>query len=98
MEEYKKKIRIYFSKKAKIIEYAVGDLVLQDTKASDPTNTGKLQPNWEGPYTIKEELCLGTYKLSYLDDTEVPKLGMGSVSGNFISKIIKVHAPEPPLK
>lgn len=64
VEEYKEKTRIYFGKKANIREYAVGDLVLRDTKASNPTNTEKLQPNWEGPYKIKEVLRPGTYKLS----------------------------------
>lgn len=72
MEEYKEKTRLYFGKKAKIREYAVGDLVLQDTQASDPTNTEKLQPNWESSYNIKEVLHPGTYKLSYLNGTEVP--------------------------
>lgn len=42
MEEYKEKTKIYSGKKAKIREYAVGDLVLRDTEASNPTNIGKL--------------------------------------------------------
>lgn len=42
MEEYKENTKIYFDKKAKVREYAIGDLVLQNTEASDPTNTGKL--------------------------------------------------------
>ncbi|XP_074336111.1 uncharacterized protein LOC141673275 [Apium graveolens] len=45
MESYKEKTKLYFAKKAKIREYVVGDLVLRDTEASDPTNQGKLQPN-----------------------------------------------------
>ncbi|XP_074360521.1 uncharacterized protein LOC141700724 [Apium graveolens] len=49
MESYKEKTNPYFGKKAKIREYKVGDLVLRDTEASNPTNQGKLQPNWEGP-------------------------------------------------
>ncbi|XP_074374662.1 uncharacterized protein LOC141715076 [Apium graveolens] len=38
MEIYKEKTKLYFAKKAKIREYEVGDLVLRDTEASDPTN------------------------------------------------------------
>ncbi|XP_074323623.1 uncharacterized protein LOC141660530 [Apium graveolens] len=72
MENYKEKTNLYFAKKAKIREYEVGDLVLRDTEASDPTNQGKLQPNWEGPYIVKEVLRPGTYKLNYLSGTEVP--------------------------
>ncbi|XP_074352792.1 uncharacterized protein LOC141691944 [Apium graveolens] len=49
MESYKEKTKLYFAKKAKIREYVVGGLVLRDTEASDPTNQGKLQPNWGAP-------------------------------------------------
>lgn len=64
MEEYKEKTRIYYDKRAMVKEYTVGDLVLQDTEASDPTNMGKLQPNWEGPYKIKEIIHPEAYKVS----------------------------------
>ncbi|XP_074323085.1 uncharacterized protein LOC141660028 [Apium graveolens] len=72
MEAYKEKTKLYFAKKAKIRESEAGDLVLRHTEASDPTNQGKLQPNWEGPYFVKEVLHPETYKLSYLSGTEVP--------------------------
>lgn len=45
MERYKEKTRAYFGQKARVKNFGVGDLVLRDTEASDPTNTGKLQPN-----------------------------------------------------
>ncbi|XP_074352928.1 uncharacterized protein LOC141692087 [Apium graveolens] len=38
MENYKEKTKLYFTKKAKVKEYEVGDLVLRHTEASDPTN------------------------------------------------------------
>ncbi|XP_074352610.1 uncharacterized protein LOC141691751 [Apium graveolens] len=78
MEGYKEKTKLYFGKKAKIREYEAGDLVLQHTEASDPTNQGKLQPNCEGPYRVKEVLRPGTYKLSYLGGTEVPNTWLGA--------------------
>ncbi|XP_074360240.1 uncharacterized protein LOC141700343 [Apium graveolens] len=78
MKGYKEKTRLYFGKKARIREYEEGDLVLRHTEASDPTNQGKLQPNWEGPYRIKEVLRPGTYKLSYLGGTEVPNTWHGA--------------------
>ncbi|XP_074336785.1 uncharacterized protein LOC141673957 [Apium graveolens] len=78
MERYKEKTKLYFAKKAKIKEYVVGDLVLRDIEASDPTNQGKLQPNWEGPYIVKEVLRPGTYKLNYLSGTEVPNTWHGT--------------------
>ncbi|XP_074323242.1 uncharacterized protein LOC141660177 [Apium graveolens] len=78
MESYKEKPKLYFTKKAKIKKYVVGDLVLRDIEASDPTNQGKLQPNWEGPYIVKEVLHPGTYKLNYLSGTEVPNTCHGT--------------------
>ncbi|XP_074328034.1 uncharacterized protein LOC141665947 [Apium graveolens] len=78
MENYKEKTKLYFVKKTKIREYEVGDLVLRDTEASKPTNQGKLQPNWEGPYIVKEVLRPGTYKLNYLSGIEVPNTWHGA--------------------
>ncbi|XP_074336446.1 uncharacterized protein LOC141673591 [Apium graveolens] len=78
MESYKEKTKLYFAKKEKIREYEMGDLVLRHTEASDPTNQGKLQPNWEGSYMVKEVLRPGTYKLSYLSGSEVPNTWHGA--------------------
>ncbi|XP_074336996.1 uncharacterized protein LOC141674174 [Apium graveolens] len=71
MERYKEKIKEHFSKKSRVKNFQVGDLVLRDTEASDPTNTGKLMPKWEGPYKVKEVLRSGTYKLMNMDGSEV---------------------------
>ena len=68
MEIYKEKTWAYFSKHTRMKNFEQGDLVLRDVSASDPNNTRKLQPNWEGPYKIKEVLRPGTYKLSHMDD------------------------------
>ncbi|XP_074337441.1 uncharacterized protein LOC141674630 [Apium graveolens] len=78
IESYKEKTKLYFAKKAKIREYEVGDLVLRDTEASDPTNQGKLHPNWEDLYIVKEVLRPGTYKLNHLGGTEVPNTWHGA--------------------
>jgi len=48
-----------------------GDLALKQVVA--PTIIGKLLPNWEGPYRIKEKLQHGAYKLEELDGTPVPR-------------------------
>ncbi|XP_074342429.1 uncharacterized protein LOC141679980 [Apium graveolens] len=72
MEKYKQKTREHFSKKSWVKNFQIGDLVLRDTEASDPTNTGKLMPKWEGPYKVKEVLRPGTYKLMNMDESEVP--------------------------
>ncbi|XP_074342780.1 uncharacterized protein LOC141680456 [Apium graveolens] len=77
MEKYKEKTREHFSKEARVKNFQVGDLVLRDNEASDPINTGKLMPKWEGPYKIKEVLRLGTYKLLNMDGSEVPNTWHG---------------------
>ncbi|XP_074351478.1 uncharacterized protein LOC141690590 [Apium graveolens] len=72
MEKYKEKTKEHFSKKSWVKNFQVGDPVLRDKEASNPTNTGKLMPRWEGPYKIKEVLRPGTYKLMNLDESEIP--------------------------
>lgn len=77
MEKYKKKTRDFFSKRTRVKNFDVNDLALRDVEASDPTNTEKLQPNWEGPYKVKEIIHPGTYKLENMDGTEVPNTWHG---------------------
>ena len=77
MKKYKEKTRAYFSMHTRVKNFQPGDLVLWDVAASDPTNTGKLQPNWEGPYKVEEVLHPGTYKLSHPDGSEVPNTWHG---------------------
>ncbi|XP_074342312.1 uncharacterized protein LOC141679825 [Apium graveolens] len=55
MERYKEKAREHFSKKSRVKNFQVGNLVLRDTEVSDPINTGKLMPKWEGPYKVKNQ-------------------------------------------
>jgi len=48
-----------------------GDLVLKQVVAS--TRIGKLMPNWEGPYKIKEKLSHGAYKLEEMSGDPIPR-------------------------
>ncbi|XP_074327827.1 uncharacterized protein LOC141665744 [Apium graveolens] len=77
MEKYKEKTKEHFSKKSRVKNFQVRDLVLRDTEASDPTMTGKLIPRWEGPYKVKEVLWPGTYKLMNMDESEIPNTWHG---------------------
>ncbi|XP_074337785.1 uncharacterized protein LOC141674980 [Apium graveolens] len=77
MEKYKEKTKEHFNKKSRVKNFQVGDLVLRDKEASDPTNTGKLMPRWEGPYKVKEVLRPGTYKLMNMDESEIPNTWHG---------------------
>ncbi|XP_074346507.1 uncharacterized protein LOC141685295 [Apium graveolens] len=77
MEKYKEKTKEHFTKKSGVKNFQVGDLVLRDTEASDPTKTGKLMPMWEGPYKVKKVLRPGTYKLMNMDESEIPNTWHG---------------------
>ncbi|XP_074337069.1 uncharacterized protein LOC141674249 [Apium graveolens] len=83
MEKYKEKTKEHYSKKSRVKNFQVGDLVLQDMEASDPTNTGKLMPRWEGLYKIKEVLRPGTYKLTNMDKSEIPNTWHGLMLRKF---------------
>ncbi|XP_071704482.1 uncharacterized protein [Rutidosis leptorrhynchoides] len=48
----KQRIAKYYNKRVRARTYKVGDLVWHDNQASSAQNTGKLGPNWEGPYKV----------------------------------------------
>jgi len=52
-------------------EMKEGDLVLKQVVA--PTRIGKLMPNREGPYRIKEKMSHGAYKLEEMNGDLVPR-------------------------
>ena len=52
----------------------MGDFVLRKMEAVGRANEkGKLTPNWEGPYKIREEVRDGTYRLEDLDGRRLPR-------------------------
>ncbi|XP_074361146.1 uncharacterized protein LOC141701382 [Apium graveolens] len=61
----------YFNKKVKVKQFLVGDLVLRESAASQPTITGKFKAPWEGPYQVTGLIAPGTYRLSMLDGTPI---------------------------
>jgi hypothetical protein len=52
-------------------EMKEGDLVLKQVVA--PTRIGKLFPNWEGPYRVREKCSHGAYKLEELSGEAIPR-------------------------
>ncbi|XP_071714324.1 uncharacterized protein [Rutidosis leptorrhynchoides] len=62
----KQRIAKYYDKRVRARSYKVGDLVWHDNQASRAQNTGKLGPNWEGPYKVIGISNTGTYKLAEL--------------------------------
>ncbi|KAK1364100.1 hypothetical protein POM88_039661 [Heracleum sosnowskyi] len=47
--------------------------VLRKIEASGVGQKGKLAPNWEGPYRVKNVFGRGSYKLETLEGHEVPR-------------------------
>ncbi|XP_071695896.1 uncharacterized protein [Rutidosis leptorrhynchoides] len=62
----KQRITKYYDKCVRERSYKLGDLVWHDNQASKAQNTGKLGPNWEGPYKVIAISNTGTYKLAEL--------------------------------
>lgn len=50
-----------YNKRVKTHRFEQGDLVLR--RADTLKNTGKLEPNWEGPYIVVKVLVGGAYEL-----------------------------------
>ncbi|XP_074373769.1 uncharacterized protein LOC141714106 [Apium graveolens] len=61
----------YFNKKVKGKKFMVGDLVLRESAASQPTINGKFKAPWEVPYQLTGLVALRTYRLSMLDGTPI---------------------------
>ena len=71
MKACKDKTDKHFAKGVCVRRFKRGDLILRGRQASDPTNTCKLMPKWEGTYKVAEIIRPRTYKLRQLDDQEL---------------------------
>nr|GEX97152.1 reverse transcriptase domain-containing protein [Tanacetum cinerariifolium] len=59
----KAKMEKYYNFTVRNTSFKPGDLVYRNNDASRAKDSGKLNPKWEGPYEVKEELGKGAYKL-----------------------------------
>ncbi len=73
MARYQQKTAQYYNSRVKPKLFKVGDLVLRRAEASQPTEQGKLAPNWEGPYQIARVQRPEAYKLKSLEGTPIPR-------------------------
>nr|GEW92507.1 reverse transcriptase domain-containing protein [Tanacetum cinerariifolium] len=71
--KYKKKVEQYYNKRVRLVSFKIGDFVYCRIEASRVKNQGKLGPNWEGPYRVIKAYDNGFYKLSTMNDREVPR-------------------------
>ncbi|XP_074374032.1 uncharacterized protein LOC141714410 [Apium graveolens] len=69
--QHQERTAAYFNKKVKVKRFLIGDLVLRESAASQPTVTGKFKAPWEGPYQVTDIVAPKTYRLAQLDETPV---------------------------
>ncbi|XP_071688918.1 uncharacterized protein [Rutidosis leptorrhynchoides] len=69
----KQKISKYYNQRLRERTFHPGDFVWRNNNASQVEDTGKLGPNWEGPYVIAEALGNGAYNLKTHDGKFVPR-------------------------
>ncbi|XP_071927641.1 uncharacterized protein [Coffea arabica] len=73
MAKYKGQVARYYNARVRRISFKPGDLVLRKNSVSRAVGTGKLDPNWEGPYVVKEADRAGYCRLARQDGSEVPR-------------------------
>ncbi|XP_071704450.1 uncharacterized protein [Rutidosis leptorrhynchoides] len=69
----KQKISKYYDKRVISLSFKVGEHVWRNNEASRAENTGKLGPNWEGPYEIIYTSATGSYILAEITGERVPR-------------------------
>ncbi|XP_071687002.1 uncharacterized protein [Rutidosis leptorrhynchoides] len=69
----KQKISNYYDKHVKPLSFKVGEYVWRNNEASRAENTGKLGPNWEGPYEIIGTSATRSYIIAEITGERVPR-------------------------
>ncbi|KAK3042452.1 hypothetical protein RJ639_000176 [Escallonia herrerae] len=70
----KQRVARYYNQKVRSKQFNEGDLVLRKLEVSNPkAATGKLSPNWEGPYRVIKVLKTGAYALGTLSGESIPR-------------------------
>ncbi|XP_071695311.1 uncharacterized protein [Rutidosis leptorrhynchoides] len=67
----KQKISKYYDKRFKPMSFRIGDYVWGNNEASRAENTGKLGPNWEGPYEVIGISAMQSYILARINGERV---------------------------
>ena len=73
MAAYRQKVARYYNSRIKNKAFRAGDLMLRRAAVSQSQDRGKLAPNWEGPYEVKEVVRPGTYYLKELGGADLPR-------------------------
>jgi hypothetical protein len=66
---YLQGIRRYHDRNVRERSFSIGDLVLR--RIQDETGLNKLNSRWEGPFIVKQDTRLGSYRLQYPEGQDV---------------------------
>ncbi|KAK3008565.1 hypothetical protein RJ639_013962 [Escallonia herrerae] len=70
----KQRVARYYNQRVRSKQFNEGDLVLHKLEVSNPkAATGKLSPNWKGPYRVIKVLKTGAYALGTLSGESIPR-------------------------
>ncbi|PKA46227.1 hypothetical protein AXF42_Ash021493 [Apostasia shenzhenica] len=76
--EHKRRVESYFSHKVNPRAFVQGDLVLKrQLLASSNLGVPKLEPNWEGPYIVREVAGPNAYYLMTFEGIQLPRTWSG---------------------
>ena len=70
---YKAITECYYNERVNKTTLRCGDLVLRKNEASRQESTGKLGPNWEGPYRVTEARENGSHLLETMQGEQLPR-------------------------
>ena len=74
MEAQRQKVAGYHNRRVRAKQFKIGDLVLRRAYiGKGSSGTGKLGPNWEGPYQIFETTTKGAYKIKDMQEKELSR-------------------------
>lgn len=70
---YKETMAKYYNDRVLSRQFKPGDMVLRKNEASHAEPSGKLSPNWEGPYVVTSAATSGSYLLATPDGHPLPR-------------------------
>ncbi|PWA70303.1 hypothetical protein CTI12_AA288280 [Artemisia annua] len=68
----KNKMAKYYNKSVRPVSFKPGDHIMRRNEVSKTAGQGKLAPNWEGPYVIRQVNENGSYMLTMLEGDDIP--------------------------
>jgi hypothetical protein len=69
----KERMKVYHNRRVRKTQFSPGDLVMRMNEKSKAKPEGKLAPNWEGPYRVREAHPGGSYLLETMAGELIPR-------------------------